>query len=119
MKNIVLNSQDYSKVKETSICTSNVFSIEDIKRINANKGMSFFSPNTMRFFNSRVLGEVYGNRFFITSEKPPKGKRAYTVRVFNYETGSISTIIEFCKLTKSQAIKAAKALADDLILVKD
>lgn len=43
-------------------------------------GSSFFNRETMRFWNSRVGSRIYGERFFVTSEKAPGSPRLYTVR---------------------------------------
>ena len=53
----------------------------------AQPGGYWFSPDTMRFFKSRIH-DVYqvpnaGGWAFITSEKGPTGVRAYTVRTMN------------------------------------
>ena len=44
----------------------------------------FFSPDTMRFFKSRVLGDFRRlddkNGLFITTERGPNGRRSATVR---------------------------------------
>lgn len=45
-------------------------------------GSHFFSPNAMKFFNSRVHSDLYGGRFFVTSEQNGWGNpRRYTVRM--------------------------------------
>ncbi len=56
--------------------------IEEIKKNNIEAGRFFFSPETMRFFGSRVHPAVYegpGGIYFVTSEQPPHGPRTYTV----------------------------------------
>ena len=73
---------------------------------NLRPGGHFFDRDTMRFFKSRI-GEVWlvGDVFlFVTSEVPPHGGRAYSVRQMNRD-GNISTVGEFCKMTRSAAIK--------------
>jgi hypothetical protein len=44
-------------------------SVTAIKKANDAAGRYFFSPDTMRFFRSRVEPGVYGGRVFITSEQ--------------------------------------------------
>jgi len=75
---------------KTKIRTKNIYTIEDLKRANEEAGRYFFSPNTMRFFASRVLEGIWkvGDYvLFCTSEK--KGfrdsSREYSVRVMNPE----------------------------------
>jgi hypothetical protein len=76
----------------------------------------WFSPDTMRFFGTRIgkvvqVGQVW---LFITSEKPPHGPRAYSVRRMT-ETGDISTVGEFCVMTRGQAPAALRdAVADEV-----
>jgi hypothetical protein len=42
----------------------------------------WFSPDAMRFFNSRVHPDVYGGRFFVSSERAGWDRpRRYTVRM--------------------------------------
>lgn len=55
--------------------------IADVKAANEAAGCFFFSPRTMRFFNSRVDSRIYGGRFFVTSERQDADHpRLYTVR---------------------------------------
>lgn len=98
----------------------NIYNIQDIITANRVKGGHFFSPDTMRFFRSRVLSDVYqgpGGVYFVTSEKRagfgsiPDGSRQYTVRVFNPKTADVNTAGDFNKLSRYMAIKNAKALA--------
>lgn len=59
-------------------------------------GSPFFSADTMRFFSSRVLGRLHGGRFFITSERPPYGPRAYAVRwVYEHTPGERLSVESF------------------------
>ncbi len=73
-----------------------MFNINNIKQANREAGFYFFSPDSMRFFDSRVLPTVYGGRFFITSERSgfDDPTRTYTVREFMPD-GSIETVGEF------------------------
>jgi hypothetical protein len=92
--------------------------IENIKKSNAARGFHFFSPDTLRFFSSRIGTTVYGvwhfehknyadqvgGQYFITSERNTMGDypRLYTVRRFNPVTGNISTIGGFQAYKTSQ-----------------
>lgn len=95
-------------------------SIDEIKVANQRAGSCFFSPETMRFFNSRVSNITYcggGGIFFVSSERHSysngeRGKRSYSVREFNPETCDIWTVGEFNNLSKSTAHRTAKALAE-------
>lgn len=78
----------------------------------------FFDTDTMKFFKSRIgaigiKGDIW---FFVTSEKPPHGDRAYCVRRMELD-GTINTIpvdgAEYgscCTMTKYQANKLLKEL---------
>jgi hypothetical protein len=63
--------------------------IAEVKAANKAAGSHFFSPNTMRFFNSIIESSLYKNQCFITSEKPPHGPRIYRVRKVKGNDGSI------------------------------
>lgn len=55
---------------------------DDVKLAARNMGSHFFDADTMRFFGSRVGSNVYGGRFFVTSEQREHyTPRTYTVRV--------------------------------------
>ncbi len=72
--------------------------MDDVKRRNARIGNHWFEPSTMRFFGSRVHDSLYTRdacAYFVTSEKPPHARRAYSVRRANPD-GSIDTVGEFC-----------------------
>jgi hypothetical protein len=89
--------------------------IEEIKRANKEAGHHFFDPDTMRFFGSRVSGELVAGRYFITSEHDFYGtKRLYTLRVANGD-GTVDTVGEFQKYaTLAEAKRALKALGQDV-----
>jgi hypothetical protein len=85
--------------------------IEEIRAANRDAGLFFFSPDTMRFFRSRVGRELYGGRFFITSEQfDDAAPRWYSVRCANRD-GSIDTVSFQGYATEAEATLAAKALA--------
>lgn len=97
------------------------YSIADIRRINKEKGQFWFSPDTMKFFASRVLSNVYNGPngvFFVTSEKrgfdQAVSGRGYTVRKFDPETGRIKTHGYFNQYRHAEVAKvAAKRAACD------
>ena len=75
--------------------------ISNIKKL-AKEGKSpyFFSPDTMKFFNSKVyqdVKKVQDGFLFITSEVFGDDPRHYAVR-FISEDGSIDTITKFYNL---------------------
>jgi hypothetical protein len=99
-----------------------VITIEQIKQANAEAGFCFFGPNHLRFFNTRVLPKVYegpGGVYFITSEEfvSPDGwapERKYTVRQFDPETGDIRIASTYARMSRSEALAAARRLAGRL-----
>jgi hypothetical protein len=66
-------------------------SIEEVKRANAALGQTYFAPAEIRFFRSRIGRRLWGGRYFLTSEEPPHGSRAYSIREA-LPNGSIETI---------------------------
>ncbi len=99
--------------------------IEQIKGMNAAKGFHFFEPDTLRFFRSKVYGEVYaggGGWFFVTSEQfvcyEPRycrEPRAYSVRYMRPD-GQVETVGEFNSIPTLQRARtlARQAAADNL-----
>lgn len=90
----------------------NFTSIFDVKR---NHKGHWFSPDTMRFFQSRVSEQVYQGMnkvYFVSSERNGyHSPRRFTVRVFDCETKSIDTVGEFNQLSRYQAHKMAANIA--------
>lgn len=84
----------------------------DIKKRNKAIGHRWFEPDTMRFFSSRVHESIYsapdGRAYFVSSERPPSGRRAYSVRRAELD-GSVSTVGEFCGYATGRAAHAAAA----------
>lgn len=81
-----------------------------IKAANAAAGYYFFSPDTMRFFSSRVSDDVIQGCLFVTSERDKcgfawNGARRYTVRRFYPETGDIREVSEFGQFATLAAAK--------------
>ena len=91
--------------------------IDQIRQANRANGHHWFSPDTMRFFDSRVSSKLYGGRFFVTSEVPPSGVREYSVRMAR-DTGEIETVRFFTKrgeeITSAWSSESAHALAQGL-----
>jgi hypothetical protein len=85
-------------------------SIEEIKDANAVVGQLWFSPATMRFFDSRIESGVLRGAYFVTSEQPPGGPRVFSVRYAD-ERGYVTTIGEFgAYTTRAAAIAAVNTL---------
>lgn len=75
----------------------------------------WFDADTMRFFRSRI-GKVRikdGIWFFVSSEKPPREPRMFSVRRMELD-GDINTVGEFCSMTRYQANKLCDQLGDGL-----
>lgn len=86
---------------------------DQIRTANLNSGGYFFSPDTLRFFRSRIHDEVYGGRFFVTSEQDYGHDRLYTVRVVK-DDYSIATVGEFQQYaSRSAAHAAARRYAEE------
>lgn len=86
--------------------------------IRAHKG-HFFDASSMRFFRSRVCGEVFPGQnevYFVTSEKFVSSRgdaapRKFTVRAFDPQTDNIRTVQPFNELTRRRALRIARELA--------
>ncbi len=91
--------------------------IDQIKAANKAAGYHWFSPETLRFFGSRILPTVYAGNVFITSDFTgfDRTERAYTVRQFIPETGKIDTVAAgfLAYATRSKAVKAARAAGQE------
>ena len=86
----------------------------DVRKLDAEKGQFFFSKDNMGFFGSRIESKLCGERFFITSERVNfiSDKRAYTVRLVDWETGDIRSEPDFQSYKSlDEARQAVKALA--------
>lgn len=104
-------------MSETTTTTPRRYeSIEEIIEANESIGHCWFSPDTKSFFRSKVYPEIYGGRFFVSSEKTcfDDLTRVYTVREVN-DRGAIVTpeTREWFK-TKDRAVGAAKRAARGL-----
>ena len=110
--------------------TSAFTTMADVRDANAAIDHHFFEPGTLRFFASRVLGELISGAFFVTSEqrhapfcdkshgargqeRTPGGgavgsgcdTRRYTIRKV-YPRGAIGTVGEFQQYATAKAAKA-------------
>lgn len=64
-------------------------SIEQLKLVNAANGFFFFSPDTMKFFKTKICGGIIFGRFFITQDSMPN--IMFTVREIASDKGDINT----------------------------
>ena len=95
------------------------WTIDAIRKADHRAGRYFFSADTMKFFNSRVLPTVYqgpGGVYFITSEKftssdGVSAPRKYTIRQFIPDPVNIRSVAGFNQMSKHKAQITAKALA--------
>lgn len=90
------------------------WTVNRIKQAAMMRGSHWFSPDTMRFFGTRVLNEVYegpGGIYFVTSEQPPHGRRACTVRKFRPDNADISTVGSVAELSPRAAKAEARRMA--------
>lgn len=78
-----------------------------VKRANAMAEQHWFSPNTLRFFRSRMETVLIAGRWFITSETPDEHTpRRYTVREA-LPSGHIGTVGEFRQYASKAAARTA------------
>ena len=72
----------------------------------------FFDNENMMFWSSKVFPDLYGGRYFITSEPNYDGKdRRFTVREFTDNYSDVRTVGEFRQYkTLAEATKAVKCL---------
>lgn len=88
--------------------------INNIKAANKAAGGSFFDKDAIDFFRSHVKSQVYGGRYFITSEQfTSESPRLYTVRE-SLPDGHIRTVGEFQAYTTA---REARAKARELALI--
>ena len=68
----------------------------DVKRNNKEAGLFWFSPDSIRFFKSRIESELIDGKFFVSSEKNMEDDpRLYSIRKYNPKTHGIDTVGEF------------------------
>ena len=93
-----------------------IYSIGDLKSHYENKTKGYwFTPDTMRFFRTRISDTLfYGTQFiyFVTSEKASNQNRLYSVRSYDPKNGDIETVGDFQDHTSSYQ---AKKIAQDLV----
>lgn len=94
-------------------------SIEEIRLANRKAGRHFFDADTLQFFSSSIYGEIYGGRFFITSEQDSNSHytypRKWSIRAASNNGASIDTIGEFQAYdTLEEAQQAVRFLTQEI-----
>ncbi len=90
------------------------WNMQQVKQANKAIDNHFFSPDTMRFFSSKIESRLdYNTQCFITSEKKCFNdyRRVFSVRQVE-ENGSIKTLVRDLR-TKDQAKEFIKELQND------
>lgn len=89
----------------------------DMERANRRAGHHWFSPDTLRFWNGRVSGEVFAGSLFVSSERQTMAysapePRRYTVRIC-LPDGTVDTVGQFGQFdTLKAAQRFAREVAD-------
>lgn len=81
--------------------------LEQVQEANRESGHHWFDPDTMKFFKSRIVSELVKGTYFITSEKPPYGPRAYSIREVYNDEGHVKTHGETCQYATLGEVRAA------------
>jgi len=84
--------------------------VHDIVRKNREIGLSFFSPDTMKFWSTRLSARIYTvpeGAFFVTSDVWGGGDRLYSVR-FARNSGEV---VNMTRLPRMGSLRAAHRLA--------
>lgn len=68
-------------------------SLKEIETANAESGHHWFSPATIKFFETRTYDMILHGRYFVSSELPPHGRRIYKVRYADH-VGRIRTVAD-------------------------
>ena len=86
-----------------------------IRHYSPGPGRHWFDKGSMRFFGCRLPQQAYRNgdqAYFVTSEQPPHGPRAYTVREYDFPNRNIRTVGEMLAYdSRAAADRAARKLA--------
>ena len=91
-----------------AICST----MDQIKKLNKDRGYYFFSDATMSFFNSKPMkANPYGGFIFVTGERPTiQHKLQYTIRAI-LSSGRIESLSEFEVYSHADAHREAKRLS--------
>ena len=96
-----------------------VYTVDGLRRANDKIGGYFFSPDTMKFFGTRINDQsIYGGRYFITTEtKAPEGVGRYYVRSFEIVADADSVYgyrIKFSTVANFDTLREARKYARSL-----
>lgn len=94
--------------------TTTFHNTDQLRQLARDTGNHFFDRDALRFFSSRIGGEIFAGRYFVTSERDATGAawggaRRYTVRSFTYADGRLDfeTVGEFGEhATRADALNA-------------
>lgn len=87
-------TEDAAKQRDVCGWIERFSEVGAIKRHSWKQGNYWFTPDTMRFFNTRLCSTVcIGSNgiFFVSSDVGPDEVRRYTVRKYNPSTGMVAT----------------------------
>lgn len=85
-------------------------SVDQLKRKVTASGSHFFDRAAMRFFDSRIIDQLWGQRFFVTSESDGDNPRRYTVR-YVYEHEGRLTVEDLGGFQRFKTLDSAKMAA--------
>lgn len=93
--------------------TPTIYTVDDLRRANDRTGGYFFSPDTMKFFGTRLNDQtIYNGRYFITTEtKAPDGVGRYHVRSFEVVADAESDYgyhIRFAQIAHFHTLREAR-----------
>lgn len=112
-----ITKHDKMELIRPNFRVTNIYSVDDIKRVHRKH---FFSPDTMRFFASRLIQDVFptnkGKVYFVTSEKAcfNDPSRVYNVRCYNIESDSFDTIETLGSRTRALSLALDLAYQDTI-----
>ena len=89
-------------------------SVAEIAEAHRRSGGFFFDADTLRHWKSKIHNQLYGGRYFVTSEPDSDGHdRRYTVRRATWPTGRLDSDGQFRQHpTRTAAHRAAAAAAE-------
>ena len=87
--------------------------VAEIKRANKKEGYQFFNPQTMKFWGSKVYGQLYGGCVFVTSDRNFDYSTGYNIRV-GMDDGSIHSYSFGTLDTLEDAKAIAKRLGESI-----
>lgn len=98
--------------------TLNPSTVTDLVDITNDYGGYFFSPDTMKFFGTRLPDQkIYGGRYFITNDRKAPDGMTYTVRAFEIlerDARGMASNIRFDTCDRFSTLKEARRHATEL-----